>query len=283
MPIRKPRASNLDAAVRHQARRIAEAMFADRHPVSIHAVLASDDDHPMAPVESNALRVVIDGWAASLHRTAIPVLVHLDGDGRRDLAKALEGQLQAALNSQVTRAVDAHRARVPAPLPHDPFRTDGQGPPVAVDHLDGQQLEIDHMLAVGGAAMVRRVYGTIARDILLRRAAGVSAAHHAGTLVGTEISARIAIGERAELHRSTLIVTDVIPDTVVEAVRGGPLDLLVDVAGIGGCLVHDVKRHRGNPSSQGLKRRDHTRIEMSYAYKQGLRWRLERHEMEEGE
>lgn len=278
MPVRKVRPSAISEDVRHRVKRFAEAMFSDRPHSSIHSVMASDDDDAMAPTETNALRVVIDGWAASLHRTAIPVLVHLDGDGSRNMEDAVENQLRTALLSQVKRETTAHHAGLPAPVQNDPFSWDDA--PIDVEHLDGQQLEIDHMLASGGPAMVREVYGRLARTILVRRRNGVSAAYDGGTMVGTEISARIRIGDHAELKNDTMVLRHHVPETVAEAMRGRPLGRLVEVPGITDAIVETITRHDGNRLSRGLKQHDHSRVVIRYVHRQGLRWRLARHEKE---
>lgn len=264
MPVRRPRRSDIAEPARRVALEAARSQFDRMNGVRVHSVLSSEDDHQMAPTETNALRIVIEGWAASLHRTAIPILIHLDADGSRDTARTVRKGLATALSSQMARTVKAHRAGIRHPQAHDPFPESGtEAPPAAVNHLDGQRYEMDVLIAQGGFERVREVYGTLARDILLRRAAGVSEAYDGGTLVDIEISARIRLGANAELKGDVITVADVFPESVMDAARGRRLGDVVRIDPLGDVPVAEITRHDGNRLSKGLRKVGHSRIALA--------------------
>lgn len=266
MPVQQVRKSIIRPAVRQAVALAAAEMVADMPHVSIHSVVASDIDDGFSPFETNALRIVIDGISASLHRTAIPVLVKLDsGRNVADAVNSARSQLETVIRSQVTRHVQLHRKGIPVPYAHDPF---GYIPDsVVVDHLQGQRLEMLRMLHEGGRAHVRRVYGGIAAMILRRRINGFPGAYEDGAMAGTEISSNLRIGDHSVLHKNKLYIDRHLPETLVTALSGSRLGAYFEIGGLEEIVIWSAETRNGSPIERGIKSRPHTRLHLMGNYK----------------
>lgn len=269
MPVRQLRTSRIGRVVREAILSEARSMVEGIGCVTIHAILDSGGAGMFAPTETNALRIVVDGWAASLHRTAVPVLVHVD-DGA-DVTQAVRGmrkEFTSTVRSQLTRWVTAHRAGLAEPHPFDPYGPRAET--ACVDHLEGHFLEMLRLHHEGGADRIRSFYGDVAAAILARRVHGIGTRFDRGSLANLEISADVPIGEHAVVRRKHLLIDGHLPEIVMAAMKDRPLGDHLVAGGIDHLKVWNVETCPGNPLAHGIALKDHTRIHLMGDMKCGV-------------
>lgn len=269
MPVKQQRTSRITRDQRRIAAKTARDLVSGIGNVSMHSVLTCESQDRLAPIEVNALRIVIDGWAASMHRTAIPILIHIDeGASDASVRESVLQQLDESVRSQWKRAVQAHRAGIREPVTHDPFSATVDC--VEVGHLDGHYLEMLRLHHEGGADRVRGIYGGIAAVIMARRINGISGSYEPGSLTGMEVSAMVPIGDHAALRKSKLDLDRHLPETVLTAMKGRPLGDFIEAGGIDHVEVWEAEARPGNPLAKGIARKPHTRIHLMRDMKTGV-------------
>jgi hypothetical protein len=220
-----------------------EALAHIPHVDLLH-VLGSDDDHPLRTRKAGTYRIVASGWAPSLHRSAVHMVVDTRADREDDvLRRRMPDKLATMMRRQESRARSAGRIlHVDQPVERHPFEDDGAD--IDVEHVvtDAATIAVLRHEEGDDGAVRRRIARAVNRH--LRHGEGLATKPLAEvTMDRWVLRMPLALGARATLDGDLLFLQDRLPETVATALgalEGRPLSTIVAAAGMDHMTIRTI-------------------------------------------
>lgn len=272
MPRRRIRSSDVPSDVRDMVQEMTRAGVEGVTGVRLHAIHASEDDDVLAPVDKSMLRIVLDGWSASFHRSAITLLMQFSSSEKPEQAEEyVRKNLKEMLRIQRKRASNAYVYGIRTPIGDRMIPTEDTILPV--HHMDGQHHEMAILMQQGGPERIREVYGRIVADHVRRRSLGDQSKYHLGSLRDIEVSARIRLSDHSALKRDRLVFDRHLPGVLTTAASGRKLGEHFEMPGLEDATIDVIENRRGNPLEEGILSGDHTSITLADGHRTNIgRW-----------
>ena len=215
----------------------ARLAFASMPETEVLYVTESGDDHPMRTRKDGTYRVVVSGWAASLHRCAVHRVVSPSpGATAETLRREVERQLDTLVREQRARASAGWRAAgLRAPVERLPFDQDNDG--LDVEHVVTDLATVARLRAEEGddAGVRRRISLAVNRHLRQRESVDRNVLEDV-RMDRWVLTMPLRLGDRATLEGDRLYLKDRLPETVMQALGGSldglPLSKVVEAPGI---------------------------------------------------